>query len=1173
MFQINRSNKTRHLVKPIVRIATLATLTISLFGEVHAQTPLDGVVVRGSATINSASSLTTINQSSNRAVVNWGSFDVGRSHEVRFNQPGTNSATLNRIQSVTPSVIEGTISAPGMVLIQNSAGVLLTGNSKIDVGSFVASSQRIDSDLFYSTGNLSFSGGERVGAQVINRGQITLGDAGLGALVGTDVANSGIISARRGSIVLASGEHTTIDMTGDGMISATVTGSSNGGGVTNSGVIDAGNGRVLLSAGGAASVMDGVINTSGIIRAGSGSIQIVGRGDGTVQIGGTVSASGAASGGRIEVTGHNVEIGAGSRILADGTSDGGQIRIGGEAYGADFLSSQLRLAGELSFSQDALISATGGSGEAGSVVLWSEGATWIAGEIQAYSANEGGFIETSGKNRLGVASSARIDAGVGGEWLLDPGDVRIVDTVDGGDPTYQVAASTIETTLNARSDVTVTTASGNSGPGDITVETDITWGVPSGPPLVGSLTLDAARDIIVNEAITSTFSDSPGIGNIRLEAGRNIEVNAAISTNGSGNIDLVTEGAGSVFVNDRVSVASENFLTVNAAQDVTINGAAGGSGLGLSTEGATLSIAAGGSVNVNGNATGLAEITTGDGGSVTVTANNITTSTAGGTAGRIATTGDAPLTLRAETQSWDGEISSEGTVTVAGVITASTDTDLDLSAGENFVLEATSPLGTASSITSSSAFDVTTQGSGNITINGALSALNSTLISGNDVTIGVDASLTGTGTGNSLIVVADNNFVNQGGNDILQASNAIGRWLLFVNNFSSSDIIGTVPGVRSSSSNPNYRDFDLYNRAYSQATVDEITGLFSDGNRIVYSQQPTLNVSVNDIIRNYGEPSSGFITTSGPYRAGDSESTAFVGGIDIISDGLAANAPVNGSPYISATTGVLSGQGYNVVHGTGTITVLPVNLVITADDAVRLYGATDPTFTATGAYFVNGEGFEDLDGTLSFSTDATQNSSVGAYTLDVGGATSSNYDITYAPGTLVINPASLVITAHNGIRRYGEENPAFSASYQGFVLGEDVSHLNGTLSLETLATIDSPSGVYAITPSGQSSGNYDITYVDGALLVTPLLNLMSHSGLSRQPRITLGNPPLTPGDAAFRTSLAWVGGAQGNPFDLAYSLGTAENAYTSCGVINTGTSCQNQAVKETFWKTKQLESN
>ena len=80
-------------------------------------------------------------------------------------------------------------------------------------------------------------------------------------------------------------------------------------------------------------------------------------------------------------------------------------------------------------------------------------------------------------------------------------------------------------------------------------------------------------------------------------------------------------------------------------------------------------------------------------------------------------------------------------------------------------------------------------------------------------------------------------------------------------------------------------------------------------------------------------------------------------------------------------------------------------------------------------------------------------------------------------------PAPLTITADDKSRDAGQPNPPLTASYAGFVAGETAAVLGGTLSLTTAADAGSPAGLYSIVPSGQSSQNYAIRYVNGTLTV------------------------------------------------------------------------------------------
>jgi filamentous hemagglutinin family protein len=160
-------------------------------------------------------------------------------------------------------------------------------------------------------------------------------------------------------------------------------------------------------------------------------------------------------------------------------------------------------------------------------------------------------------------------------------------------------------------------------------------------------------------------------------------------------------------------------------------------------------------------------------------------------------------------------------------------------------------------------------------------------------------------------------------------------------------------------------------------------------------------------------------------------------------------------------------------------------LTYTANDFTRTYGAANPALTYTTTGWQVGV-TNDVTGAPALSTSATQSSGVGGYAINISAGTlaSSNYDFSFVPGTLTIEKAPLTVTANNATRRVNLDNPTFSASYSGFVLGESTSALGGTLSLTTSAASASPAGSYAITPSGLTAANYAITFVPGVLNIT-----------------------------------------------------------------------------------------
>ncbi len=85
-----------------------------------------------------------------------------------------------------------------------------------------------------------------------------------------------------------------------------------------------------------------------------------------------------------------------------------------------------------------------------------------------------------------------------------------------------------------------------------------------------------------------------------------------------------------------------------------------------------------------------------------------------------------------------------------------------------------------------------------------------------------------------------------------------------------------------------------------------------------------------------------------------------------------------------------------------TQSVTPAPLTVKANDASKVCGQDNPTFTVTCGGFVNGETAEALAGTLTFNTPATADSPAGSYAITPGGLTSNNYRITFAPGTLAV---------------------------------------------------------------------------------------------------------------------------------------------------------------------------
>lgn len=245
------------------------------------------------------------------------------------------------------------------------------------------------------------------------------------------------------------------------------------------------------------------------------------------------------------------------------------------------------------------------------------------------------------------------------------------------------------------------------------------------------------------------------------------------------------------------------------------------------------------------------------------------------------------------------------------------------------------------------------------------------------------------------------------------------------------------------------------------------------------------------------------LNTGGPAT---SWSATLPAGLSINSStGVITGTPTQamGSTIYSVTATNASGSSSTNLN----ITVQRVNLFITAVNKTRPYGSANPVFTFTYSGFVGGDNSGSLNTLPIGSTSAVQGSNIGSYVIVPSGASSLNYNISYVNGILNVTSVPLMITANNATRTYGASNPAFSATYSGFVNGDTPSVLLSLPTFVSSANILSPVGNYTITPFGAISINYVISYTNGVLSITKTnLNVMADNKVK-----TAGtaNPTLT----------------------------------------------------------------
>ena len=88
------------------------------------------------------------------------------------------------------------------MVITNQSGVVFYKGSQVNTAGLMVSAAGIGNANFMA-GRMVFNQAANPNAAVINQGSITVRDAGLAALVAPQVANSGVINARLGHVVLA----------------------------------------------------------------------------------------------------------------------------------------------------------------------------------------------------------------------------------------------------------------------------------------------------------------------------------------------------------------------------------------------------------------------------------------------------------------------------------------------------------------------------------------------------------------------------------------------------------------------------------------------------------------------------------------------------------------------------------------------------------------------------------------------------------------------------------------------------------------------------------------------------------------------------------------------------------------------------------------------------------
>ncbi len=522
---------------------------------VHAN-PVGGTISQGSASFNTQGSQFTI-QTSDRAVINWQSFNIGAGQTTTFVQPSSSSVVWNQINDPNASQILGTLNANGYVVLQNQAGFYIGGQAVLNTHGLLMTTTPTPAPDLSSGGAWQFNSPPPT-ASIINYGQINVGNGGSAFLIANAIENHGTISAPQGQIGLYAGKQVLLSDRPDGRgLSATVT--LPAGSVDNSGRLIADAGTIAMHA--------QVVNQGGLVQANS-----VREVNGVIEL----------------VASDAVNLGANSVLSAQGgsqgASPGGTVTIKSGNTFSDQPTSTINISG----------GAQGGNG----------------GQLEISAANLGPIQSTI---------NARAASGfLGGKLTLDPYDLT-VDAAFVNSLTPILNAGLYEISLQADDNITLSTVWTLADPGaaallTLTAGNNIilndgsairagnNWGVTlwAGPQdltarpaagndgiylngnsyiqtLNGNINLWAANEVIINPGPDYPLGTGDvGNNGIRTLNGGNISVTAQFGdVNTGGNINGYVFGQSSApyYKVSRnlggISTAAGGNVSITAGNDVT----------------------------------------------------------------------------------------------------------------------------------------------------------------------------------------------------------------------------------------------------------------------------------------------------------------------------------------------------------------------------------------------------------------------------------------------------------------------------------------------------------------------------------------------------------------------------------------------------------------------------
>uniref|UniRef100_UPI00111F32A2 MBG domain-containing protein n=1 Tax=Paenibacillus paridis TaxID=2583376 RepID=UPI00111F32A2 len=215
----------------------------------------------------------------------------------------------------------------------------------------------------------------------------------------------------------------------------------------------------------------------------------------------------------------------------------------------------------------------------------------------------------------------------------------------------------------------------------------------------------------------------------------------------------------------------------------------------------------------------------------------------------------------------------------------------------------------------------------------------------------------------------------------------------------------------------------------------------SDSVMMTVDKRP-LAITVNNATREYGMSNPVFTGTVTGGLSSDSITATYTTSADQASDvGNYAIQAILVDPNNKL-------GNYEVTKTAGSLSVTKAALTVTADDATREYGMSNPVFTGTVSGGLSSDGI-----TATYATGADQASGVGSYAIEAALVDPNNklgnYEVTKTAGSLTVTKAALTVTADDATREYGTSNPVFTGTITGGLSSDGITATYATSADQT----------------------------------------------------------------------------------------------------------------------------